>query len=74
MGIPIGSELVFAATDARVTVSGAKKVRLADEEMSLTAATRKLLSLDYAVAPGPYWTFNSRLLKDIYDETYPVSD
>lgn len=74
MGIPIGSQLVFVATDARVTVTGPKRVRLGDEEMSLTAATRKLLSLDYAVAPGPYWQFNSRLLRDIYDETYPIAE
>lgn len=24
----------------------------------------------YNVAPGPYWSFNGRKLKDIYNETY----
>jgi hypothetical protein len=38
--------------------------------MSLSAATRVLLGTDYNVAPGPYWTFNGRSLRDIYDETY----
>jgi hypothetical protein len=52
------------------TVIGPKKVRLREDEMSLTAATRSLLGLDYSVAPGPYWTFNVRSLRDIYNETY----
>lgn len=74
MGIPVGSELVCTATNATATVVGPKKVKFGDEEMSLTAATKKLLSLDYAVAPGPYWQFNNRLLRDIYDETYPSQE
>jgi hypothetical protein len=56
MGIPIGSELKFTESDASVFVTAPKKVKLGDEEMSLTAATRTLLGLDYSVAPGPYWT------------------
>jgi hypothetical protein len=32
-----------------------------------------LLSLDYSVQPGPYWTFNGRSLRDIYNETYPLT-
>lgn len=36
----------------------------------LTAATREILRLEYNVAPGPYLTFNARLLRDIYNETY----
>mgnify|MGYP000948657467 CR=1 FL=1 len=71
MGIPVGSLLHFTEGDASVVVVGPKKIRLGEDEMSLTAATRKLLSLDYSVAPGPYWTYGGRLLRDIYDETYP---
>ena len=55
-------------------VTGEKKVTLNGAEMSLTAATRQVLGLDYSVAPAPYWTFNGRLLKDIYEETYPSSE
>lgn len=70
MGIPLGSVLHFTEGDSTVTVSNAKKVMLAGEEMSLTAATRKLLGLDYSVQPAGYWTFEGKNLRDIYNETY----
>jgi len=73
MGIPIGSELKFTESDASVIVTAPKKVKLDDVEMSLTAATRTLLSLDYSVAPGPNWTFAGQLLRDIYNRTYPLT-
>jgi len=73
MGIPIGSELKFTESDAGVIVTAPKKVKLDDVEMSLTAATRTLLGLDYSVAPGPYWTFAGQLLRDIYNRTYPLT-
>jgi hypothetical protein len=28
--------------------------------------------LDYSVAPLPYWSYDGRSLKDIYEETYPT--
>ncbi len=70
MGIPVGAELCSAREDIVVTVVSPKKVRLYSEELSLTAATRQVLSLEYNVAPGPHWTYQGRLLKDIYEETY----
>ena len=70
MGIPVGSVLQSVQNDTTVTVAGPKRVRFGEEEMSLTAATTKALDLDYAVRPGPRWTFNGRLLSEIYDETY----
>lgn len=70
MGIPVGSELKSTHSEASVTVVGPKRVRLGDEEMSLTAATRQILQLDYSVQPGPHWTFNGKLIRDIYEETY----
>jgi hypothetical protein len=73
MGIPIGSELKFTESDASVIVTAPKKVKPNDAEMSLTAATRTLLGLDYSVAPGPYWTFAGQLLRDIYNRTYPLT-
>ena len=74
MGIPIGTVLASTAGDATVTVCAPKKVVLAGEEMSLTAATRQVLGLPYSVAPGPYWQHEGRLVSDIYDQTYPAED
>lgn len=71
MGIPEGSTLNFTQGDARVTVVGPKKVRLGDgEPTSLTAATRQVADTDYDLPPALYWTFNGRLLREIYEETY----
>ena len=70
MGISIGSELRSVKAGISVTVAGPKKVRLGDEEMSLTAATRQVLALEYSVAPGPHWMFDGKLLSEIYEATY----
>jgi hypothetical protein len=53
-----------------VTVVTPRKVKFGDEEMSLGAATKQLLGVEYSVRGGPFWTFNGRLLSEIYDETY----
>ena len=76
MGIPIGAELVFNNNGEIATVISEKSVRFRDEETSLTNATRLALGEGYAynVAPGPYWRFNGRKLRDIYDETYQRLD
>lgn len=70
MGIPIGSILQSVKDDSTVTVVAPKKVKFGDDDMSLTAATRQMLALDYSVAPGPYWTYQGKLLREIYEETY----
>lgn len=72
MGIPIGAELVFNNNGEIAIVVSEKSVRYRDEETSLTNATRLALGEGYAynVAPGPYWRFNGKKLRDIYDETY----
>lgn len=70
MGIPEGAVLAFVDGDATVAVTGERRVTLGGQEMSLTAATRQLLDVDYNVAPGPYWTYQGKLLRHIYDETY----
>ncbi len=71
MQIPIGSILQSYDDDSTATVVGPKKVRYRDEEMTLTAATRVMLNLDYSVKPGPHWTYNGKRVSAIYDETYP---
>jgi hypothetical protein len=70
MGIPVGALLNFSESDATVTVASDRKVYLNGEQLSLTAATRQLLQLDYSVQPGPYWTYEGKSLSDIYNETY----
>jgi hypothetical protein len=72
MGIPVGSELIFNNNGEIATVVSEKMVRFRDEETSLTNATRMALGEGYAyhVAPGPYWSYNGRKLKEIYNETY----
>lgn len=75
MGIPPGSTLVSSDDGTTsVVVIDARRVRLGDEELSLTAATRGLLGLDYDVQPSPHWTFEGRPLREIYNETYGPRD
>ncbi len=70
MGIPIGAELHSVHEPFIVTVIAAKKIRFNSEEMSLTAATRQVLGIEHSVQPSPHWTYQGKLLKDIYEETY----
>jgi hypothetical protein len=70
MGIPVGSVLQFTRDSTTVVVVGSKKVKLGDEEMSLTAATRQLLGIEHNVQPSPFWTFEGRSLSKIYEQTY----
>jgi hypothetical protein len=71
MGIPIGSILKSTINgEIKVIVTGPKKVKLNDEELSLTAATKQALGLDFAIRPVPVWTYNGKNLSDIYDDTY----
>lgn len=53
-----------------VTVSGPRKVIYNGTSVSLTAATRAILNLDYSIQPSPRWKYNGKLLKDIYEEVY----
>ena len=71
MNIPDASELVFYKdSNVTVTVSGDTQVKFNDRITSLTAATKEIMDLDYSVQPSPYWIFEGRLLRDIYNETY----
>lgn len=70
MGIHYGAELHSIHGAAIAYVLGAKKVCFNDEEMSLTAATRLILGIEHSVQPSPHWTYQGRLLKSIYEETY----
>ncbi len=71
MGIPEGSALVSTLDDTVATVIGPKKVQYQGEPTSLTAATKFILQVEYAVNPGPFWTYNGKPISEIYNETYP---
>lgn len=70
MGIPLGETLQSTHGTTTVTVIGMKRVKLGDDELSLTAATRQVLGTDYSVQPGPHWTYKGRLVSEIYEDTY----
>ena len=71
MGIPIGAVLASVDTEEEATVTNdSNQVRFRDEEMSLTAASKKVWEVDYGVAPCPRWKYGGRRLSDIYEETY----
>lgn len=71
MGIPAGAILEFAQSqDETAVVISEKKVQFKGKECSLTAATRELLQLGNSVAPGGYWLYQGRALRDIYNDTY----
>lgn len=70
MGIPIGSQLLSVHGQSIAIVASAKKVIFNDEETSLTAATRNVLGIEHSVQPSPHWSYQGKLLKDVYEETY----
>lgn len=71
MEIPRGAILQFVHDESEtVVVESERKVLFRGELSSLTAATRALLNGSYNVAPGSYWLYQGRLLRDIYDDTY----
>ena len=74
MGIPNGSVLDCLSASATVTVVGPRKVRLGDTEMSLTAATRQVLQLDYSIQPSPHWAYQGKSLHELYELTYGEVD
>ncbi len=70
MQIPMGAELKSTEDDTSVTVIGPKKVLQGEDEISLTAATRRVLGVDYAVNPGPFWTYQGKTISELYEEAY----
>lgn len=70
MGIPIGATLQSVHGDVAVSVVDERRVRLGEEDLYLTAATRQVLGTEYNVAPAPHWTYLGRPLTELYEETY----
>ena len=74
MGIPIGSKLYFTqSSEKSVEVANERRVSFKGEIISLSAVTKELLNVNYRIAPGPYWTYQGKVLKDIYNETYEMN-
>lgn len=69
IGISIGSKLQFKGGDVEVTVISDRKVQFNEIQCSLTAATRKVLGFSEScpLQPSPYWLFNGKTVKEIYD-------
>ena len=75
MGIEQGAKLVFIKDPTiEVIVVSEKKVTFDGEELSLTAITKRLLNITYAMQPTGYWLYREENLRDIYDRTYPLED
>lgn len=72
LGIPNGSILISRDGLHQCTVISEKKVDFKGTVSSLTAATRKMLGLaeDYPLQPSPYWTFDGKTVKEIYENIH----
>lgn len=75
MGIPAGSILTAADDPSiQITVADGRRVKISEDDVtSLTNATAVLLARP-GTRPVIYWTFQGRLLSDIYEETYSHFD
>ena len=70
MEVPEGAVLRCIRNDEEAVVVGERTVRFRDEERYLTAATQLALGVEGGVAPTAYWTYEGRLLGEIYEDTY----
>lgn len=70
LGITSGSSLIFQDGVTTIKVLNNRKVEFEGEECFLVTPTRKLLDLadDYPIQPSPYWSFQGKRLKDLYEE------
>ena len=68
IGVPLGSTLVCRRTGEKAIVTGPRRVRFRGANMSLTAATHKILK--YNTQPTPHWTYGDKTLLELYDTTY----
>ena len=70
MGIDVGTVLTSNHNEETCIVEDERNVTFRDEKMSLTRATRLKLDNSYNVAPGNYWFFEEKKLRELYNETY----
>tara|TARA_B100001093_G_scaffold371363_1_gene356347 strand:+ start:148 stop:756 length:609 start_codon:yes stop_codon:yes gene_type:complete len=72
MGLKEGDVLKFGRNDEICTVSNGRQVSYKNEVWYLSNLTNKLLDRTGPMDGSPYWYFNGKNLKDIYNETYSV--
>ena len=72
MGIPIGSTLLYQGDgETTCTVADGRKVSFEGRSLSLSKLTAELRQdPDRAIRGPAHWSFNGRLLNDLYEETY----
>ena len=72
MGIPIGSTLLYQGDgETTCTVADGRKVNFEGRTLSLSKLTAELRQdPDRAIRGPAHWSFNGRLLNDLYEETY----
>lgn len=70
MGIPPGSVLRSLKSEHTAEVVSDRLVLFEGQTISLSAATRAMLQIDYSVRPIPHWSYAGRPLREFYVETY----
>ena len=73
LGIENGEIIEARRFNEHAEVIDQNRVLFKGEKLYLTAATRKLLEIEYSVSGAPHWKFKGELLSDIYDK-YHASD
>lgn len=69
LGIPPASLLLFQDGVTTIQVLTNRKVEFDGQACFLVTPTRKLLGLaeDYPIQPSPYWSYQGKSLKDLYE-------
>lgn len=72
MGIPVGSTLVYQGDgETTCTVADGRKVSFGGRTLSISKLTAELRQAPDRPIRGPaHWSYNGRLLDDLYEETY----
>ena len=72
MGLKEGDILKFGRNEESCTVLNGRQVFYKGEPWFLSNLTNKLLDRTGPMDGSPYWYFNGKNLKDLYNETYSI--
>ena len=72
MGLKEGDTLKFGRNEESCTVLNGRQVFYKGEPWFLSNLTNKLLDRTGPMDGSPYWYFNGKNLKDLYNETYSI--
>ena len=72
MGLKEGDILKFGRNEESCTVFNGRQVTYKGEPWFLSNLTNKLLDRTGPMDGSPYWYFNGKKLKDLYNETYSM--